>query len=43
LGLKEAKELVDTAPKMVKEALPKAEADEIAKKLTDVNAKVTLK
>jgi len=43
LGLKEAKELVDTAPKMVKEALPKAEAEEIAKKLTDVNAKITLK
>ena len=43
LGLKEAKELVDGAPKILKEAAPKAEADEIAKKLADVGAKVTLK
>jgi large subunit ribosomal protein L7/L12 len=43
LGLKEAKELVDTAPKMIKEALPKAEAEELAKKLADVGAKATLK
>jgi large subunit ribosomal protein L7/L12 len=43
LGLKEAKELVDSAPKMVKEALPKAEAEEIAKKLSDAGAKTTLK
>jgi large subunit ribosomal protein L7/L12 len=43
LGLKEAKELVDGAPKMLKEGAPKAEADEIVKKLADVGAKVTLK
>ena len=43
LGLKEAKELVDNAPKVLKDAAPKAEADEIAKKLSDVGAKVTLK
>ena len=43
LGLKEAKELVDGAPKILKEAAQKAEADEIAKKLADVGAKVTLK
>ena len=43
LGLKEAKELVDGAPKLVKEAAPKAEADEIVKKLSEVGAKVTLK
>ena len=43
LGLKEAKELVDNAPKIVKEATPKAEADELVKKLADVGAKVTLK
>ena len=43
LGLKEAKELVDNAPKIVKEAAPKAEADELVKKLSDVGAKVTLK
>jgi len=43
LGLKEAKELVDGAPKLLKEAAPKAEADEIVKKLADVGAKVTLK
>ena len=43
LGLKEAKDLVDNAPKMLKEAAPKAEADEIVKKLAEVGAKVTLK
>jgi len=43
LGLKEAKELVDNAPKILKEAAPKAEGEEIAKKLADVGAKVTLK
>ena len=43
LGLKEAKEMVDNAPKVLKEAAPKAEADEIVKKLAEVGAKVTLK
>jgi len=43
LGLKEAKELVDGAPKMLKEAAPKAEADEIVKKLAEVGATATLK
>ena len=43
LGLKEAKELVDGAPKMLKEAVAKAEADEIVKKLAEVGAKATLK
>ena len=43
LGLKEAKELVDTAPKMLKEGVQKAEGDAIAAKLAEVGAKVTLK
>ncbi|MBN9378291.1 MAG: 50S ribosomal protein L7/L12 [Chlamydiales bacterium 38-26] len=43
LGLKEAKELVDGAPKVVKETAPKAEAEEIKKKLETAGAKVTLK
>ncbi len=43
LGLKEAKELVEGAPKVVKESAGKAEAEEIKKKLTDVGAKVALK
>lgn len=43
LGLKEAKELVDSAPKTIKETAPKAEAEEIKKKLEDAGAKVTLK
>lgn len=43
LGLKEAKDLVDGAPKTVKEAAPKAEAEEIKKKLEEVGAKVTVK
>ena len=43
LGLKEAKDLVDGAPKMVKEAAAKEEAEDIKKKLEEVGAKVTLK
>ncbi len=43
LGLKEAKDLVDGAPKMVKEQAPKAEADDIKAKLEAEGAKVTLK
>ena len=43
LGLKEAKDLVDGAPKMVKEGATKEEAEEIKKKLEEVGAKVTLK
>ena len=43
LGLKEAKELVESAPKAIKESSPKAEAEEIKKKITDTGAKVTLK
>ena len=43
LGLKEAKEMVDGAPKIIKEGAPKAEAEEIAKKLSEVGAKATLK
>jgi len=43
LGLKEAKELVDSAPKAVKEAVQKEEADAIKAKLEDVGAQVTLK
>jgi large subunit ribosomal protein L7/L12 len=43
LGLKEAKELVDSAPKVLKESSPKAEADDIKKKLEAAGAKVTLK
>lgn len=43
LGLKEAKDLVDGAPKTVKEAAPKAEAEEIKKKLEAAGAKVELK
>ena len=43
LGLKEAKDLVDGAPKLVKEAAAKAEAEDIKKKLEEVGAKVTLK
>ncbi|MCL2217622.1 MAG: 50S ribosomal protein L7/L12 [Defluviitaleaceae bacterium] len=43
LGLKEAKELVDNAPKILREAAPKAEGEEIAKKLSEIGAKVTLK
>lgn len=43
LGLKEAKELVEAAPKVVKETAPKAEAEDIKKKLEAAGAKVTLK
>ena len=43
LGLKEAKDLVDGAPKMVKEAVSKAEADDMKAKLEAEGAKVTLK
>ena len=43
LGLKEAKDLVDNAPKTIKEAAAKADAEEIKKKLEDVGAKVELK
>ena len=43
LGLKEAKELVDGAPKMIKEGIQKDEADVIKGKLEEVGAKVTLK
>ena len=43
LGLKEAKELVEGAPKNVKEAVSKEEAEDIKKKLEEVGAKVTLK
>src|ERR1700734_2343338 len=43
LGLKEAKDLVEGAPKTLKEAVSKAEADEMKKKLEDAGAKVELK
>ena len=43
LGLKEAKDLVDNAPKVVKEGASKAEADDIKAKLEAEGAKVTLK
>lgn len=43
LGLKEAKEVVDGAPKPVKEKVEKAEADEIKKKLEDAGASVEVK
>lgn len=42
LGLKEAKDLADGAPKVVKDSSPKAEADSIKKKLEEAGAKVTL-
>ncbi len=42
LGLKEAKDLVDGAPKVLKESAPKAEAEEISKKITTAGGKVTL-
>ncbi len=42
LGLKEAKDLVDSAPKPVKEAVSKAEADEVAAKLTEAGAEVEI-
>ena len=43
LGLKEAKDLVESAPKPVKEGVSKAEADEMKKKLEEAGAKVELK
>ncbi|MES2200607.1 MAG: 50S ribosomal protein L7/L12 [Chlamydiota bacterium] len=43
LGLKEAKDLVDGAPKVLKETSPKAEAEEISKKVAAAGGKVTLK
>ncbi|MBA2727865.1 MAG: 50S ribosomal protein L7/L12 [Parachlamydiaceae bacterium] len=43
LGLKEAKDLVDSAPKVVKESAPKAEAEAIKKKIDDTGAKAVLK
>ena len=43
LGLKEAKELVDNAPKVVKEAVSKAEAEELKAKLEEQGAEVNLK
>ena len=43
LGLKEAKDVVDSAPKLVKEGATKEEAEELKKKLEEVGAKVTLK
>ena len=43
LGLKEAKDLVEAAPKPVKEGVNKAEAEDIKKKLEDAGAKVELK
>ena len=43
LGLKEAKDLVDGAPKPVKEAIPKADADAALKKLVDAGAKAEIK
>ena len=43
LGLKEAKDVVDGAPKLIKEGASKDEAEDIKKKLEEVGAKVTLK
>jgi len=43
LGLKEAKDLVDGAPKTVKEAMPKADAEAAKKKLEDAGAKAEVK
>ena len=43
LGLKEAKEVVDNAPKKLKEGISKAEADELKAKLEEQGAKVTIK
>ena len=43
LGLKEAKELVESAPKVLKESVSKTEADELQKKLEDTGAKVAVK
>jgi large subunit ribosomal protein L7/L12 len=43
LGLKEAKDLVESAPKPIKEAIPKDEAESIKKKFEEVGAKVEIK
>lgn len=43
LGLKDAKDLVEAAPKAVKEGIPKAEAEEVKKRLEDAGATVELK
>ena len=43
LGLKEAKDLVESAPKAIKEGVPKAEAEAIKKKFAEVGAKVEIK
>jgi large subunit ribosomal protein L7/L12 len=43
LGLKEAKDVVDSAPKVLKETCPKAEAEEIVKKITAAGGKATSK
>ena len=43
LGLKEAKDLVEGVPSMIKEGIPKAEAEDIKKKLEDAGAKVDVK
>ena len=43
LGLKEAKEMADNAPSMVKDAIPKEEAEDIKKQLEEAGATVTLK
>ena len=43
LGLKEAKDMVDGAPKVIKSAVKKEEAEELRKKLTEVGASVNLK
>jgi large subunit ribosomal protein L7/L12 len=43
LGLKEAKDIVEAAPKVIKEAASKEEAESIKKKLEEAGAKVTLK
>lgn len=43
LGLKEAKDLVESAPALVKEALPKAEAETLKKKFEEVGAKIDIK
>ncbi|MDA1169011.1 MAG: 50S ribosomal protein L7/L12 [bacterium] len=43
MGLKDAKDLVDKAPAVIKENVPKADAEEMKKKLEEAGAKVTLK
>ena len=43
LGLKEAKDLVESAPSTLKEAIPKDEAEALAKKFEEVGAKIEIK